>query len=127
MRAICKIKLLRIPGVSESSRARSKKKCWLNFLNFGCHLLQNRERIQRALRIFHSSKAPWKSFSLMLSSTACDSLWMSDTVSKRRHFTFIFNLGNKAKSLGAKSGKYGGWGSITSSSLVTISVVFRDV
>jgi hypothetical protein len=32
----------------------------------------------------------------MLSSTACDSLWMSDTVSKRRPFSFIFNLGNKS-------------------------------
>jgi hypothetical protein len=34
----------------------------------------------------------------MLSSTACDSFWMSDTVSKCRPFSFIFNLGNKAKS-----------------------------
>jgi hypothetical protein len=36
-------------------------------------------------------------------STACDSLQMSDTVSKRRPFRFIFNMGNKAKSQGAKS------------------------
>jgi hypothetical protein len=27
--------------LSETSRTRSKKKCWLNLLNFGCHLLQN--------------------------------------------------------------------------------------
>jgi hypothetical protein len=27
--------------LSESSQTRSKKKCWLNLLNFGCHLLQN--------------------------------------------------------------------------------------
>jgi hypothetical protein len=32
---------------------------------------------------------------LMLSSTACDSFWISDTVSKRLPFSFIFNLGNK--------------------------------
>jgi hypothetical protein len=30
---------------------------------------------------------------------------MSDTVSKRRPFRFIFNLGNKSKSQGATSGK----------------------
>jgi hypothetical protein len=34
---------------------------------------------------------------------------MSDTVSKCRPFSFIFNLGNKAKSQGAKSDKKGGW------------------
>jgi hypothetical protein len=28
-------------GISESSRTRSKNKCWLNLHNFGCHLLQN--------------------------------------------------------------------------------------
>jgi hypothetical protein len=27
-------------GASESSETRSKKKCCLNLLNFGCHLLQ---------------------------------------------------------------------------------------
>jgi hypothetical protein len=42
---------------------------------------------------FHASKAPWKSLYLMLSSTACNFLWMSDIVSKRHHFSFIFNLG----------------------------------
>jgi hypothetical protein len=51
----------------------------------------------------HPSKAPWKSFSIMLSSTTCDSLWRSDTVSKHRPFSLIFNLGNKTKSQGAKS------------------------
>jgi hypothetical protein len=30
-----------LQGVSESSRTGSEKKCWLNLLNFGCHLLQN--------------------------------------------------------------------------------------
>jgi hypothetical protein len=45
-------------------------------------------------------KAPWKSLSLMLSGTTCDSLWMPDVVSKRRPFTFIFNLGNKVKTQG---------------------------
>jgi hypothetical protein len=27
--------------LSENSQARSKKKCWLNLLKFGCHPLQN--------------------------------------------------------------------------------------
>jgi hypothetical protein len=30
-----------IRGASESSRIRSTKKCWLNLLNFVCHLFQN--------------------------------------------------------------------------------------
>jgi hypothetical protein len=58
----------------------------------------------------------------MLSSAACDSLWMSDAVSKCRPFSFIFNLGNKAKSQRAKSGEYGGWGTITMLLLVTNSL-----
>jgi hypothetical protein len=41
----------------------------------------------------------------MLSSTACDSLWMSDTFSKHRPFRFIFNLEKKVKSRDAKFGK----------------------
>jgi hypothetical protein len=51
---------------------------------------------------------------------------MSDTVSKRLLFCFIFNVGNKEKSQEAKSYKYGGWGMITML-LVTNSVVFRDM
>jgi hypothetical protein len=51
---------------------------------------------------------------------------MSDTISKRRPFSFIFNLGKKVKSQGAKSGEYGGWGT-TNMLLVTNSVVFRDL
>jgi hypothetical protein len=52
---------------------------------------------------------------------------MSDSVSKRHPFSFIFNLGNKAKSQEAKSSESGGWGTITILLLVTNSVVFRDV
>jgi hypothetical protein len=33
---LCMYKVL-----SESSQTKIKKKCWLNLLNFGCHLLQN--------------------------------------------------------------------------------------
>jgi hypothetical protein len=43
-------------------------------------------------------------------STACYSCWISDTVSKHRPFSFIFNLGNKAKSQGTKSGEVGRMG-----------------
>jgi hypothetical protein len=46
---------------------------------------------------------------------------------KHRPFSFVSNLGNKAKSQGTKSGKLGGWGMITILLLVTKSVVFRDV
>jgi hypothetical protein len=49
------------------------------------HLLQNSflgNIYSDPIIFFHAWKAPWKSFSLMLSSTACDFLWMSDTVSK---------------------------------------------
>jgi hypothetical protein len=31
-------------------------------------------------------------------------------VLNRRHFSFYFIFGNRKKSQGAKSGKYGGWG-----------------
>jgi hypothetical protein len=93
-------------GVLESPQIGSKKKCGL--LNFGCHLLQNSllgNVYRDSIILFHVSKAPWKSFffSFMLLSTACDSLWMSDTVSKCRSSTSIFNLGNKMKSQGANS------------------------
>jgi hypothetical protein len=64
--------------------------------------------------VFSASETLWKSFSLILLST----LWMSDTVSKRYPFSFIFELGNKAKSQGPKSGEL---------LLVTNSVAFRDV
>jgi hypothetical protein len=49
----------------------------------------------------------------MLSNITCDSLWMSDTLSKRHPFTFMFNLGNKAKPQAAKPGEKGGWGTAT--------------
>jgi hypothetical protein len=79
----------KIPGLD--------KKCRLNLLNFVCHLLQNSllGNVDSDPAKFSTlQKAPWESFSLMLSSTVCNSLWMSDTVSKRRPFSFIFNLGN---------------------------------
>jgi hypothetical protein len=75
---------------------------------------------------FRASKAPWKSFSVMLLSTAWDYIWMSKVVSKCHPFSFIFNLANNVKTQGAKSSKYGGWGTITML-LVTNSAVFRDV
>jgi hypothetical protein len=66
--------------LSETSRTRSKKKCWLNLLNFGCHLLQN-NLIGKVYRdpiiFFHASKAMWGSFSLMLSSTGCQTLFQN--------------------------------------------------
>jgi hypothetical protein len=54
-------------GVSESSQTRSKKKYWLNLLNFGCHLLQNsllwnlysNTIIFSMLQKHHVSHFPW--------------------------------------------------------------------
>jgi hypothetical protein len=90
-----------------SFRTRSRRKCCLNLPNFGCHPFKIVffGTYTATYRFFYDSKAPWKPFSLMLSNTACDSLWMSDTVSERRPFSFIFNFGNKANSQGAKSGE----------------------
>jgi hypothetical protein len=51
-----------------------------------------------------------KSFSVRVSSTVCDSAWISSMVSNRRHSSFNFISGNRKKSRGAKSGKYGWWG-----------------
>jgi hypothetical protein len=42
---------------------------------------------------------------VFLHAVECRSLWMSDTVSKRRPFSFIFNLGNKAESQGSEPGE----------------------
>jgi hypothetical protein len=87
-------------GVTESSRTKSKNKCWLNSLHFGRHLLQNSlfQSIQWSYRFFYSSKALWKSFFSTQSSTICDSISMSNTVPKCHAFSFTSNLENKAKS-----------------------------
>jgi hypothetical protein len=44
----------------------------------------------RSHHFFCASKALWKSFPLMLLSTACDSLWMSDTFKMSLQFHFEF-------------------------------------
>jgi hypothetical protein len=46
---------------------------------------------------------------------------MSDSLSKRRPFSFSFNWGSKAKSQGANSGEKGGWRTIHMLLLVTDS------
>jgi hypothetical protein len=45
-----------------------------------------------------------------VSSTLCDSAWISSMVLNRRPFSFNFIFGNRRKSQSAKSGRYGGWG-----------------
>jgi len=47
---------------------------------------------------------------LSVSSTPCDSAWISSMVSNRHPSSFNFIFGNRKKSQGAKSGEYGGWG-----------------
>jgi hypothetical protein len=44
-----------------------------------------------------------------VSGTLCDSTWISTVVPNRCLFSFNFIFGNRKKSLGAKSGEYGGW------------------
>ena len=62
---------------------------------------------------FQSSKHFWYAlFGISLSSLS-DSVFISSIVAKRRPFMGLFNLGNRKKSQGAKSGEYGGWGMIT--------------
>ena len=45
-------------------------------------------------------------------SSLSDSVFISSIVAKRRPFMGLFNLGNRKKSQGAKSGEYGGCGMI---------------
>lgn len=52
--------------------------------------------IKQSHRFFNASCAPWKSFSLMLSSTPCNSFRTLDTVSNRP-FNIISNFENKEK------------------------------
>ena len=47
---------------------------------------------------------------LSVSSTLCDSAWISSMVLNRRPFSFHFIFGNRKKPQGAKSVEYGGWG-----------------
>ena len=54
--------------------------------------------------------ASWKSFSIRLSSTLCDSACISSMVSNRHSFSFNFIFGNRKKSQGAKSREYVGLG-----------------
>ena len=60
--------------------------------------------------LLHFWNASWKSFSIRVSSTLCDSVCVSSMVSNRRPFSFNFIFENRKNSQGAKSGEYSGWG-----------------
>ena len=64
----------------------------------------------RSHHLLHFWNTSWKSFSVRVSSTLCDSARISSMVSNRHPFSFNFGFGNTKKSQGAKSGEYGGWG-----------------
>jgi hypothetical protein len=103
----------KVPGLGQN--------CWLSLLNFGCHHYQNSllgNIYSDPIIFFHASKALWKSFSLMLSSAACSSLWMSDTF-KTLSLQFYFQFGKQGKITGTKSREWGGWDMITMLFLVT--------
>lgn len=83
----------------ESSWTRSKKKHWLNLLNFGRHQLLNDLLVNiysTPIVFFMLQKHRGKSFSFMLSSIASDSLLISDTISKCHSLNFILYLRKKA-------------------------------
>ena len=65
---------------------------------------------QRSHPLLHFWNASWKSFSITVSSTLCDSACISSMVSNRRPYRFSFIFGNRKKSQGAKSGEHSGWG-----------------
>jgi hypothetical protein len=60
--------------------------------------------------LLHFWDASWKSFSVRMSSTLCDSAWIFSMVPNRRPFSFNFISGNRKKSQDVKSKEYGGWG-----------------
>jgi hypothetical protein len=74
-------------------RLGQNKECWLHSTKFWLPYPPQSpcKCILWSHLFFHASKALRKSFSLML-----EYPWLSDTVWKRRPFTFMFNLGNKA-------------------------------
>jgi hypothetical protein len=82
--------------LSESSWTRSKHKCWLNLLNFSCHLLGN----IHSDPIISSTLQKHRGSHLWYQVPPVSPFRRQDTGSKRRPFSFIFNLGNKAKSQG---------------------------
>ena len=63
-------------------------------------------------RFLQSSKHFWYALFGMPLSSLSDSVFISSIVAKRRPFMGLFNLGNRKKSQGAKSGEYDGWGII---------------
>ena len=99
--------------VSKSSRTVPVKRSFLALDVKFLHHLQSTPlfaRIQRSQRFCHAWKHPWKSLFGILSSTRCDSSWISSMVSNLRPFIRSFRLGKRKKSQGARSGEYGGWG-----------------
>jgi hypothetical protein len=91
----------KVPGLD-------KKKCWLTLLNFGYHFLHN-----SLLWNVYSDPIIFPHFKSTVEVILLNAveyhlrfpLDVRDTVSKPHPFNFIFNLGNKAKSQGAKSGE----------------------
>jgi len=64
-------------------------------------------------RFFQSSKHFSSSIFGIAFSSFSDALLMSSMLVKRRPFKILFIFGNRKKSHGAMSGKYGGWGIVT--------------
>jgi hypothetical protein len=90
-----------IQGVSESCRTRGKemraKLLNLATVYFTTVSLGEKTAIQRSYRFLHTSKEPMKVIYIHAVEYRLQSLWMSDTPSKRRAFSSILTFGNKAK------------------------------
>ena len=98
--------------------------CWVNtrvypkvpgqFAYLGCSIPLSPSkyspfaRTQRSQRFCHAWKHPWKCLFGIVSSTRCDSSWISSMVSNLWPFIRSFGLGKRKKSQGARSGEYGG-------------------
>jgi hypothetical protein len=73
-----------------------------------------------------NTKAPWKSFSLLLLSITCIAFLVWDTF-KMSSIQLHFQFGKQGEITGLSLVSKGGWGMIAMLLLVTNSVVFRDV
>jgi hypothetical protein len=101
----------KVPGLSKSSRTRSKKKFWLNLLDFGCYLLPNSllgnvcsDPIAfSTLQKHRGSHFPW------CCRVPLAIPFARKTVSKRRPFSFTFNLEEKRNHRGLSPASREDW------------------
>jgi hypothetical protein len=93
----------------KSSRTRSKKKCWLNLLNFGCHLLRNGllENVYSDPIFFFFSRSKSTVEVIFLSAVEYRLRYTLDArhCFKTSSLQFHFQFGKRSEITGAKSGE----------------------